>query len=67
MPNQVKTLPFKKHSIVTVKITDIAFGGAGVGKMALGETSGDFVVFVPHTMPGDIVEARLSKIKKQYA
>jgi len=44
-----------------LSIDDIAFGGAGVGRI------GGLVVFVPFVLPGEEVEAELIEVKKQYA
>lgn len=52
---------WKKGDLVDLEISDLAFGGIGVGKI------GDFVVFVPGVVPGDKICGRLTKIKKQYA
>ncbi len=46
---------------VTVTITDIAFGGEGVGRVE------QFVVFVPFVLVGEEVEAELIEVKKQFA
>ena len=46
---------------VTLTITDIAFGGEGVGRME------QFVVFVPFVALGEVVEAELVEVKKQFA
>src|SRR5688572_14538162 len=46
---------------VTLTITDIAFGGEGVGRVD------QFVVFVPFVAPGEEVEAELTEVKKQFA
>ena len=43
-----------------LEITDLAFGGEGVGRV------GDFVLFVPFTAPGDVVEAKLTEVKKSF-
>lgn len=56
---------FKKGDIVELAISDLAFGGAGVGKIP--SESGEFVVFVERTVPGDKISARLTRIKKNYA
>lgn len=58
----------KKGEIITIEITDLAFGGAGIGKIpdASGE-HGDFVVFVERVIPGDKIEASLTRIKKSFA
>ena len=44
-----------------LQITDIAFGGEGVGRL------GEFVVFVPFVAIGDTVETRLIDVKKRFA
>jgi len=42
-------------------ITDLAFGGEGVGRF------GEFVVFVPFVVVGEQVEAEITEIKKKFA
>jgi tRNA/tmRNA/rRNA uracil-C5-methylase (TrmA/RlmC/RlmD family) len=46
---------------LTLTIQDIAFGGEGVGRID------DFVVFVPFVLPGEIVEAEITEVKKNFA
>ena len=46
---------------LTLTITDMAFGGEGVGRHGL------FVVFVPLVMPGEEVEVEVTEVKKQFA
>jgi tRNA/tmRNA/rRNA uracil-C5-methylase (TrmA/RlmC/RlmD family) len=46
---------------VVLTITDIAFGGDGVGR------AGEFVVFVPFVAPGEEVEAEVFEVKKRFA
>jgi tRNA/tmRNA/rRNA uracil-C5-methylase (TrmA/RlmC/RlmD family) len=46
---------------VTLTITDIGFGGDGVGRVE------QFVVFVPFVMTGEEVEAELTEVRKQFA
>jgi 23S rRNA (uracil-5-)-methyltransferase RumA len=56
----------KKGTILQdLQISDIAFGGTGIGKIPT--ESGDFVVFVENTIPGQTVSARIVKSKKRYA
>ncbi|MEJ2180203.1 MAG: TRAM domain-containing protein, partial [Gammaproteobacteria bacterium] len=43
-------------------IRDVSMGGAGVAKQDKGRT-----VFVPYTMAGDIVKARITELKKKFA
>ncbi len=45
----------------TLKIEDVAFGGEGVGKI------GEFVVFVPFVMVGEVVDVLITEVKKRYA
>ena len=52
----------KKNDIVIIKITDIAKDGFGVGK-----TDDGYVIFVPKTAPGDIINARILKPTKSFA
>lgn len=52
---------WKKNQLVTIQITDIAKGGEGIGHLD------SFVVFVKDTVPGDLAEVRLTKVKKHYA
>jgi len=46
---------------VRLRITDIAFGGEGVGRLE------QFVVFVPFVLPGEEIEAEITEVKKQFA
>jgi tRNA/tmRNA/rRNA uracil-C5-methylase (TrmA/RlmC/RlmD family) len=46
---------------LTLTIHDIAFGGEGVGRVD------DFVVFVPFVLLGEIVEAEITEVKKNFA
>lgn len=52
----------KRGNIIEVKITDVAFGGKGIAKIATEQ--GDFVVFVPNTFTGQQVSARVVKKRK---
>lgn len=51
----------KKGQIVDVDITDIAFGGRGLTRID------GMAVFVDQAVPGDCVQARIVKKRKQYA
>lgn len=46
----------------TLRIQDLARGGAGVARDESGR-----VVFVPYTAPGDLVRVRITETKKNYA
>lgn len=50
--------PGERHEI---RITDVAFGGEGVGRVE------DFVVFVPFVMSGERVEVELTDVRKHFA
>ena len=52
---------YSKNDIVTVKIEDIGTEGEGIGKLE------GFTLFVKDAVMGDVVEARLVKVKKNYA
>jgi len=52
----------KKGEIKTFKIEDLAHGGDGVARAENG-----MAVFISLTLPGDLVRAEITKIKKDYA
>jgi tRNA/tmRNA/rRNA uracil-C5-methylase (TrmA/RlmC/RlmD family) len=54
-------MPLKTGDKLTLTIHDIAFGGEGVGRID------DFVVFVPFVIVGEIVEAEITEVKKNFA
>ncbi len=56
-----RAVRLQKNQLVDVSVTNLAFGGAGIAKI------GEFVVFVTGAVPGDIVSARITKLKKRYA
>ncbi|MDB6110325.1 MAG: methyltransferase, TrmA family [Pedosphaera sp.] len=45
----------------SVTIVDIAFGGEGVARV------GEFVVFVPFVLVGEVVEVEITEVKKRFA
>ena len=47
--------------LITVTVHDVAFGGEGVARVD------DFVVFVPFVIPGEVVEAEVTEVKKKFA
>ena len=56
---------FHKGQVLTLQVTDMAFGGKGIARM---ETEkGPFVVFVQNAMPGQTVEAQVIKCKSNHA
>lgn len=50
----------KKNDIIQVKIEDMGADGAGIGKMD------GFALFIKDAIIGDIVEAKIMKMKKSY-
>src|SRR3989338_3641076 len=55
----------RKGELIEVEIYDLAFGGAGVGKVAAGGF-GEIVVFVEGAVPGDLILCEVIKIKKNF-
>jgi len=53
-------MKLNKEDFVELEITDIAFGGDGVGRVE------DCVVFVPFTITGEIVKAQITRRKKRF-
>ena len=53
--------PVRKGEEVEVRIDSLAYGGNGVGRLD------GFVVFVRGGLPGDLVRARATKVKKGFA
>lgn len=49
------------NEIISIKIDDLAMGGEGVGKYE------GMAVFVPDSVPGDEVEARMVEVKRNFA
>ena len=54
-------MEYRKNDIVTVQIEDIGNDGEGIGKID------GFALFVKDAVIGDVVEARITKVKKNYA
>ena len=54
-------MPIKTGDNLTLTIHDIAFGGEGVARVD------DFVVFVPFVHVGEVVEAEVTEVKKNFA
>lgn len=47
--------------LIIVTVHDVAFGGEGVARLD------DFVVFVPFVIPGEVIEAEVTEVKKKFA
>tara|TARA_B100000795_G_scaffold13584_1_gene9325 strand:+ start:1468 stop:2922 length:1455 start_codon:yes stop_codon:yes gene_type:complete len=65
MPSRERNKFVKKNQVLELKIEDYAFGGKGIARIRNEE--GDFVVFVPNTLPGQLVKAQINKSSKKYA
>ncbi|MFK8045687.1 MAG: 23S rRNA (uracil(1939)-C(5))-methyltransferase RlmD [Crocinitomicaceae bacterium] len=57
----------KRGDIITVKISDYAFGGKGIAKVFQEDESRPFIIFVDNTIPGQIVEAKIAKKRAKHA
>lgn len=55
----------KSGDLIPLKITELAYGGQALGKLQTEQ--GDFVVFVQDALPGQVVQVRIIKKKKNYA
>jgi 23S rRNA (uracil1939-C5)-methyltransferase len=51
----------RRGDLVTVDVTDLAFGGEGVAR------TGGYVVFVPGGVPGDRAAVRLTQVRPRFA
>lgn len=55
----------RRGEVLTLSIEEYAFGGKGIGKIR--SEKGEYVVFVPNTLPGQTVKAQIIKAKNRYA
>lgn len=55
-------MQLKKNDLVQIEITSMTAQGSGVGR-----TEDGIVIFVPFTAVGDVILARILKVKKTYA
>lgn len=65
MPKRERNKFVKRGQIIDILIEDYAFGGKGIGRIR--NEHGEFVVFVPNTLPGQLVKAQIKKSSKKYA
>lgn len=54
-------MSIKRKQEIQVKIEKVAFGGKGIAHLD------NFVIFIKDTLPGDVINARIVKKKKNYA
>jgi len=55
----------KKGDIIKLEIENFAFGGKGIGKIKVDER--EYVIFVQHGIPGQLVNIKITKKKSTYA
>tara|TARA_Y100000034_G_scaffold137038_1_gene219211 strand:- start:148091 stop:149593 length:1503 start_codon:yes stop_codon:yes gene_type:complete len=65
MPRRERNPFVKRNETIDIQIEDYAFGGKGIGRIR--NEHGEFVVFVPNTIPGQLVKARIVKSRKKFA
>lgn len=65
LPPMTALRPFKKYQTVELEIHDLAFEGKGISRVKT--DNGDFIVFVPNTIPGQKVLAKMVKVKNSFA
>ncbi|MCR5719012.1 MAG: 23S rRNA (uracil(1939)-C(5))-methyltransferase RlmD [Lachnospiraceae bacterium] len=53
-------MEFKKNDIIRVTVEDVTADGEGIGKVD------GFALFIKDTIPGDVVTAKIIKLKKNY-
>ena len=54
MPKRERNKFVKRGQILELKIEDYAFGGKGIARIR--SEHGEFIVFIPNTIPGQTVE-----------
>ncbi|HEY6572384.1 MAG TPA: 23S rRNA (uracil(1939)-C(5))-methyltransferase RlmD [Candidatus Eisenbacteria bacterium] len=60
-PPRPSTRPFKKGELVELDVADLAFGGKALARVD------NFVIFIEGALPGDRVQARITRRKPHYA
>jgi len=65
MPRRERNKFVKRNQVLELKIEDYAFGGKGIARIKSEE--GSFVVFVPNTLPGQLVKVQIKKSSKKFA
>jgi 23S rRNA (uracil1939-C5)-methyltransferase len=53
--------PVRKNQELELRVESLAYGGSGVARL------NGFVVFVRRALPGDVVRARVTKVKRSHA
>ncbi|NRR92519.1 23S rRNA (uracil(1939)-C(5))-methyltransferase RlmD [Winogradskyella undariae] len=65
MPKRERNKFVRRGEIIEILIEGYAYGGKGIGRIR--NEHGEFVVFVPNTLPGQLVKAQIKKTSKKYA
>lgn len=65
MRRKIKNKFLNRGEVFEIEIQDYAFGGKGIGRIT--NEHGEFVVFVPNTLPGQYVKAQVKKASKTFA
>ncbi len=65
MARKVQNKFVKRGEVIEILIQDYAFGGKGIGRIK--NEHGEYVVFVPNSLPGQLVKAQVKKASKSYA
>ncbi len=65
MPKRERNKFVKRNQVLELNIENYAFGGKGIARIHSEE--GSFVIFVPNTLPGQLVKAQIKKTSKKYA
>ena len=65
MPRRERNKFVKRGQVLELLIEDYAYGGKGIARIR--NEHGEFVVFIPNTLPGQLVKAQVKKSSKTYA
>ena len=65
MPKRERNKFVRRGQIIELLIENYAFGGKGIARIR--NEHGEFVVFVPNTLPGQLVKGQVKKSRKTYA
>lgn len=58
-------MEIKKGEVYELKVDDLAYGGKGICRIPTDE--GNYVVFIPNSIPGQTILTRIVKKRKKYA
>lgn len=66
-PKKFHPYPFDYHQEIDVEISSLSNLGVGIARVKLDEQHPEWVVFVPHTLPGEKVRARIFRNDKTHS